>query len=527
MLIANKSQGGVLSALRFSRHYILLTTALAFFLLIAGATRTTYAATITVRAGADLQAALEGAVAGDTIILEAGATYVGPFTLPAKPAAGDLWITIQSSALSQLPPAGSRVSPAHAALMPKLVSPGGNQPALRTAAYAHHYRLVGIEMAPASPAALLRELVQLGDGSMAQNSLAQVPHHLSLERCYIHALPGQELIRGVALNSAATDILDCYVSDFKSVGFDSQAVWGWNGPGPFRVINNYLEAAGENFGFGGGLPGISGLVPSDIEFRRNTVTKPLSWRGVWRVKNLFEFKSARRAVIDGNLFENNWGPEQGGFAIVLTVRTEGCQVMQNTIEDVSFTNNTVRHVGGGINVLGRDDYPGCASLRVRGVEVANNLFEDVAKTWGGHGHFLQMTDTEAVEVAHNTILHEGTLVMAYGAASAGFRYRDNLSRHGEYGIFGGGQSPGNASLRAYFPGGVISRNVIAGANASVYPANNFYPANLEEVRFVRRAGRDYRLAANSPYKGRGAGGRDPGCDFESLNAASSAAARVP
>jgi hypothetical protein len=525
MLIVSSSRRDVFSALLSTRRYLLLTAAL--FLIIVGATRPTHAATINVPSGGNLQAAIDGATAGDIIVLEAGATYVGPFTLRAKPASGDLWITIQSSALSQLPPAGTRVSPAHAALMPKLVSPGTNQPALRTAPYAHHYRLVGIEVAPASPSAYVRELIQLGDGSAAQNSLAQVPHHLALERCYLHGDGDQELVRAVALNSASTEVRDSHISNIKHRGFDSQAVWGWNGPGPFVIENNYLEAAGENFGFGGALPGIAGLVPSDIEFRRNTLTKPLAWRGRYLVKNLFELKSGKRVVIDGNVFENNWGPEQGGFAIVLTVRSEACQAMQNTIEDVTFTNNVVRHVGGGVNVLGRDDFPGCTSLRVRNVEVSNNLFEDVAKAWGGAGHFLQITDAEDLRVAHNTILHEGNLIHTYGAASNGFQYRDNLSRHGEYGIFGGGQSPGNASLRAYFPGGIVSRNVIVGANTSVYPANNFYPASLEEVRFVNRAARDYRLAANSPYKGRGAGGRDPGCDFESLNAASPAAARAP
>jgi hypothetical protein len=255
--------------------------------------------------------------------------------------------------------------------------------------------------------------------------------------------------------------------------------------------------------------------------------KPLAWRGRYLVNYLFELKSAERVLIDGNLFENNWGPEQGGFAVVLTIRTEGCQAMQNTIRDLRFTNNVVRHVGGGINILGRDDFPGCSSQRVRDVEVSNNLFEDVSKAWGGSGHFLQLTDAEDLRVAHNTILHEGNLIHTYGAPSNGFQFRDNLSRHGEYGIFGGGQSPGNATLRAYFPGGMISRNVIAGANPAVYPPNNFYPASLEEVRFDKRAGRAYRLALNSPYKGRGAGGRDPGCDFESLDAASSAAARAP
>ena len=41
-------------------------------------------ATITVRAGEDLQAALDRARPGDTVQLEAGATWVGAFVLPAK-----------------------------------------------------------------------------------------------------------------------------------------------------------------------------------------------------------------------------------------------------------------------------------------------------------------------------------------------------------------------------------------------------------------------------------------------------------
>src|SRR2546426_85570 len=40
--------------------------------------------TITVSAGGDFQAALDNAQPGDQIALAAGATYRGPFTLPAK-----------------------------------------------------------------------------------------------------------------------------------------------------------------------------------------------------------------------------------------------------------------------------------------------------------------------------------------------------------------------------------------------------------------------------------------------------------
>src|SRR2546427_11145562 len=57
---------------------------------------------INVAAGGDFQAALNAAAPGSIIVLQAGATYVGNFTLPPKSATG--WIYIQSSALSSLPP---------------------------------------------------------------------------------------------------------------------------------------------------------------------------------------------------------------------------------------------------------------------------------------------------------------------------------------------------------------------------------------------------------------------------------------
>ncbi|HEX8853276.1 MAG TPA: hypothetical protein VF754_07300, partial [Pyrinomonadaceae bacterium] len=183
------------------------------------------AATWNVTAGADLQSVINAAQPGDTILLEAGTVFVGPFTLPKK--TGDDWITIRTSTPdSALPPAGTRISPAHASLMPKLVSPGNADPALQTAAGAHHYRLVGIEFRPIDATVTLFDLVKLGDGSLAQNTLEKVPHHLVIERCYLHGFTEQPAKRGVALNSASTDILDSYFAEFKERGQDSQAIGG-------------------------------------------------------------------------------------------------------------------------------------------------------------------------------------------------------------------------------------------------------------------------------------------------------------
>src|SRR5262249_13573319 len=150
--------------------------------------------------------------------------------------------------------------------------------------------------------------------------------------------------RGIAMNGAYISVIDSYLSDFHELDADSQAILGWNGPGPFKIANNYLEGAGENVAFGGQDPTIQGLVPADIEIRGNHFSKPTSWRagdpgyaGIhWQVKNIFELKSARRVLIDGNVFENNWEDGQNGFAILFTVRNQTGGAPWSVVEDITF-----------------------------------------------------------------------------------------------------------------------------------------------------------------------------------------------
>src|SRR5438067_7468563 len=416
---------------------------------LAGSASTTHAATLTVNAGGDLQAAINRAQPGDTIMLAAGASFTGTFTLPAKNSAATDYITLRTSTPdSALPSASTRISPSDSALLPKLLSPGNGMPALQTAAGAHHYRLIGIEIRTVDANSVVSDLVKLGDASSAQTSLSQVPHHLILDRCLITAFPTQTLRRGVALNSSETNIINCYIAGFKSASQDAQAINGWNGPGPFHIINNYLEGSGENLMFGGGTPAIPGLVPADIEIRRNYLFKPLSWRpseptsdGVaWSVKNLFELKSAKRVIFDGNVLENCWGDVNAGYgAINLTVR--GDSGPQATIEDVTVANNVMRHTPNGFNILGQDTYQ--PSQHGHGLRILNNVFTDIdGSRWGGDGEFIKLSDMPDVTVDHNTVLHGGSDVLVYGPVSTGFVFTNNLLRHNSYGIIGPNQAPG-------------------------------------------------------------------------------------
>src|SRR5438445_11499057 len=85
---------------------------------------TTYALptgpTITVPAGGDFQAALNSAQPNSVIVLTAGATYTGNFTLPNTSVSGSIYIL--SAALGILPAPCTRVPPAQAPLMPKILS---------------------------------------------------------------------------------------------------------------------------------------------------------------------------------------------------------------------------------------------------------------------------------------------------------------------------------------------------------------------------------------------------------------------
>jgi len=477
-----------------------------------------------IRAGGNLQAELNAAAPGDTITLEAGAKFTGPFILPNKPGKGGEteWITIQSSQVSQLP-VDVRVSPEKAVAMPKIIA-GAGQPAIKTNGAAHHYKFIGIEIITNESGDAPYNLIELGDdGGSGQTTLDKVPHHFVFDRCYIHARDGQDAPRGFGLNSSDTEITNSYIANFKSKRTDSQTILAWNTPGRFKIINNYLEAATETlqFGGGGGCAPLTqqGILPSDIEVRRNRLTKRLEWRGVWLVKNLFEIKYARRVTVDGNLMENNWADGQVGFAVQLTVRNEGGVCNLNTIEDVTFTNNLVQHSSAAINLLGTDA-PRQAGQGKR-ITIRNNLFFDLdSDKYGGASAFLQTIGADTVTVDHNTALFAIAIAIQNGQPTTRLTYTNNIASQGIIGCGG----PGNDTIKNCLPGTSIKRNIFY--NDSVhepeygnYPVDNWYPDTLAELGLINITGGDFKLANTSRYKGRATDGKDPGCDLDLLRTA--------
>jgi hypothetical protein len=471
------------------------------------------ASPIVVAAGGNLQAALNQAQPGQVVEVQAGATFDGNFILPVKTGTG--YITVRTSTPdAQLPAATTRIGPAHESLLPTLRSLN-TIPALRTAAGARSWRLIGLRFTTTGGG----DVISLGDG--AQRDRALVPSDLILDRVIIRgdATSGQK--RGIALNSASTQILNSYIAGIRLAGQESQAIAGWNGPGPFVIANNYIEAGAIGVLFGGAVPAIDQLVPSDIVLRRNHIMRPVAWRGgTWMVKNLVELKNARNVQIDGNLIENNWEKDQSGFAVVFTPRASGTAPW-TTIEHVRFENNIVRHSGSAINVTGYDNLS--PTRQLRDLVIRNNLFTDVDNAaWGGAGIFLQIGDEAAdVHVEHNTVMQTGHIVSVYGGTAAaprvstGFRFVSNIVKHNAYGLYGNNVGTGNPAIAAYFPGGVVVGNVMAGGNAALYPAGNAFPTVASLLaQFENAAADNYRLLAGSSLRSMAQG--VPGVDVDEL-----------
>jgi len=482
----------------------------------------------------NLQSALNSSRPGDVLLLAPGATYRGNFTLPTR-RCGQGWTTVRTDLPDDaLPGPDVRMTPATAGRLAKLVTPN-DQPALRTANPTCQWRLFALEIT-----GTLREssiqygLLWLGDGGSAsdgetQTSLDRVPTDLVLDRVYVHGTPTLNSFRCLALNSARTAVVNSTLSECHARGFDSQAIAGWNGPGPYLIENNLLEGAGENVMFGGADAAIANLTPSDITLRRNHVRKPPSWKGVWSVKNLFELKHAKRVLLEGNVFENNWADGQAGMALVLKSTNQGGTNPWAQTADVTFRYNIVRNSPQGIVIAAAPDQytPAMVAVPAARFRFEHNLFENIG-TYNGtsNGNMLTlMNNLSDVRFAYNTVafnLDEGLFVMleAWGTAR-NIAITDNIvTKARYYAIIHSGTKVGTESMNA-FAGSrwSVVRNVIVGVGrdyVSWHPQGNSYPLTNEEVGFVDWRQGDYRLRGKSQYAGRGARGTNPGVDLGRL-----------
>jgi len=531
-----------------------------------------------VKAGDDLQRALDDASCGDTIKLEAGATFEGHVHLPNKPCDDGHWIIIRTSAPDEsLPPEGTRISPCYASVatlpdrpdfhcaaphnvMAKITFAGhGGSGPIFFSAGANHYRLLGLEVTR-DPSAGRVTALAAPDGSVAAD-------HIIFDRVWFHGNAHDETTRGVFLSRTRyMAVIDSYFSDFHCVAggecTDSQAISGAAGDlpmGPFKIVNNFLEAAGENIIFGGAA---ATATPADIEVRHNHLYKPPTWMPghpgfvggnsgkPFIVKNLFELKNAQRLVFEGNILENSWGGfSQQGFGIVLTPKNQApniCPLCRVT--DITIRYNTVSHVGSGMQIANVPSGTGGASTAGERYSIHDVVFDDVDGTaYKGFGIFLMLISNTPtlrdVKIDHITGFPSRVLmnIGAFQNKFERFTLTNSLLSSGERQMTSTGGGPSNCSfqpdrqppaalLHTCFPSATITHNAII--DGFGWPAGNFTPKDFNAVGFVDHRngkGGDYHLCTSkgqggsckavSQFAHAGTDGKDLGADLDAIDAA--------
>jgi hypothetical protein len=462
----------------------------------------------TVAAGnaTDFQAKLDAAVPGDVIVLAANSTYTNASAFRLRNKTGSGWIYITSSAYANLPAPGTRVTPAAAANMPRIQTTT-TEPAIYCDPGAHHYRFVGCDIASVlgSGAQTYWVIDTTGD-----NTVAGMPHDITFDRCYIHGHPTNGTIRGLRMNGAAIAVIDSWLTDFVDPinHADTQTLYGIQG-GPFKIVNNHLEAAGENLMFGGDDTPIAQMVPHDIEIRNNHFFKPLNWKNgdpsynmYVGTKNMLELKCAIRVLIEDNLFENFWVEVQG-MAVTMTPRSQYGTNPWNRITDVTFRRNRfVNNTGGGLCIQGDDNYQ--VTQQAARFLIQHNDFDTCGTT--ANTAIFQIYKGPRYGGPLNVIIDHNTCLMGRGFLhSDGGGWDTAVDYHTYHLVFtnnilargfnpmydGGSPSIGGPTIQSmfnfWFPGALVRNNLMIDTIADgmgPMPPGNFSVPNNASIGFI-------------------------------------------
>jgi hypothetical protein len=528
--------------------------------------------------GANLQQALNNAHCGDTLLLQAGATFTGNYSLPAKPCDDQHWIVIRTSAPdSALPPEGTRISPCFAGVVSlpgrpsfRCVTPtkamarlmATNAGPLTLASGSSHYRIgPGLEITRPLTSSMYVDLIVASGAA----------NHIVVDRDWIHGVPMYDTVRGVILSGVTyAAIVESYLNDFHcaaliSACVDSQAIAGGTGSisqGIWKIHNNFLEAAAETILFGGVIN--NSITPADIEISNNHMFKPLSWMPgqpgfVGRpnsdatkcittpgycpfvVKNLFELKNAQRLLLEGNILENSWsGFTQNGAAIVVN----GMNPANRTLSYISVMDLTVRynHTSHTASVFSLAN-PGPDNLPIGRISIHDNIFDDVSPKYqyGGTsavfaGEYTYCSDSTCgngnISVNHNTELITQPIkwfaaVGAVNGAISNWTYTNNIvSINAGLAVFNTGstgctdnKTSNAAKVAACFSPYAMTHNALIGGSGT-WPAGNYLPATPAAVQFVNynnANGGNYTLLSTSPYHNKGTDGKDLGADISAVS----------
>lgn len=518
----------------------------------------------------DLAAAIESAKCGDTLLLPAGASF-DVKELPAKKCDEQHYITVRTDTPdSQLPPEGTRMSPAWGGVAslpgrPPFAQPVGGPAKLLATLVARrpagvtvgdHIRFIGIEWTT-PPDANIGRIVTAENGD-----------HIIFDRNWIHPAEGSEVGHGVGIiGSNMVAVINSYINGLNCIAragkcTDATGIGGGNGDEPtgtYKIYNNFLEASGENILFGGAAATVN---PTDIEIRRNHLFKPIIWKEgapgyvpsasghPFIVKNNFELKNARRVLFEANLLEGSWGGfSQRGSSILLTPKNQENKCSACLVTDVTIRYCRIRNVASILQIANALSAAGGAPADGGRYSIHDLVADDIHdKDYGGGGAFLLLVvwrpPLHDLQIDHVTAFFPGPVASIQNTESKlpNFVMTNNVLYTGglrtAFASAGGGPTACASKSQAQGPEAVLKecfssykfeKNLIIGDNRDRWPAGTITASSPKEAGirdYKDGIGKDARLCHEKgpgcEKKSPGAGaddGRDLGADIDAVDAA--------
>ena len=274
----------------------------------------------------------------------------------------------------------------------------------------------------------------------------------------------------------------------------------------------------------------------------------------WQTKNHYEHKTGERVLLEANVFENVWGGfTQPGKAIVVTPKYQSN--VGDPGEPPPVKHYTARWLwvkkAGGLFQMALDktqpgleenhysfhdiiaeelSYPECYSCGKGG-----NAYMEIS---GGNTTFPS-ANLHDVEINHISVIEhpqanrsDCSLFYTGSQVLHNITLTNSIGFTGRYGAHAEAFGPGMCVphqpatytdlIDACWKPGVFKANVLVGdpkaaGNPKKWPAGNQFVANVGGVGF--KGDGTYALADDSPFKGAGTDGRDPGPDIPRLLAA--------
>ncbi len=501
---------------------------------------------ITVNSGSNLQTALNNAQCGNTIQLQAGATFTGNFQFPALNCDSDHWIIVRTSASDDsLPAEGQRMTPCYAGVgslpgrpqyscsnpqnvLVKLVQSGAANGPVIFQSGANHYRLLGLEITRPTGTNAAPALLSVSPGGSAS--------YIVLDRSWVHGTTADETQDGFAMggtNNVA--VVDSYFSDFHCTSItgtctDAHAVSGGIGnyqDGIYYIYDNFLEASSEAIIFGGAA---ATTTPTDITIQFNHFFKPWQWMpgnspfqgGVggkpFIVKNHLELKNAVRVLAEDNLMEDVWGGfSQTGYAILLTPKNQhSAKKDENVCPICEVTDVTVRythifHAASGMQLataISGNGSGGAPAYMGTRWSIHDIVMDDISQKYNGEGHLFEIVNgwpknpLNTVTINHVTGFPDpaGGLMVVGNVTSNpsmyGLVFTNNLVTTGKGPVWNSGHGSDSCaisdvpatSIAACFSTYTFANNAFVSSPShfppSSWPTGNLFSAEPSDVQFV-------------------------------------------